>query len=220
MIKDNLKSTLAQINGRAQLIAVSKKKPNEALLEAYNVGQRDFGENYVQELVEKSESLPKDIKWHMIGHLQTNKVKYIAPFVYLIHSVDSEKLLKEINKQGKKNERIINVLLQLHIAEEDSKTGFDKTELLELLKSEKLDNYQNIKVLGLMGMSTFTENEQQVEREFSSLKQLNDEIKKEQLPKNVTLNEISMGMSGDWELALKHGSTMLRIGSSIFGLRN
>lgn len=219
MIEKNLKHIIAQINNRAKLIAVSKKQGNDSILAAYNLGQRDFGENYVQELADKSNSLPKDINWHMIGHLQTNKVKYIAPFVHLIHSVDTSKLLKEINKQAKKNERVIPCLLQLHIADESTKTGFDSEELNLFLQSTELSLMENIRIIGLMGMATFTDDENKIVAEFKELTSFVAKMRNIELPKNVDLEEVSMGMSGDWELAIKSGSTMLRIGSSIFGAR-
>jgi PLP dependent protein len=219
MIEKNLKHIIAQINNRAKLIAVSKKQGNDSILAAYNLGQRDFGENYVQELADKSNSLPKDINWHMIGHLQTNKVKYIAPFVHLIHSVDTSKLLKEINKQAKKNERVIPCLLQLHIADESTKTGFDSEELNLFLQSTELSSMENIRIIGLMGMATFTDDENKIVAEFKELTSFVAKMRNIELPKNVDLEEVSMGMSGDWELAIKSGSTMLRIGSSIFGAR-
>jgi pyridoxal phosphate enzyme (YggS family) len=187
-------------------------------LEAYEIGFRAFGENYVQELVDKYQALPKDIEWHFIGHLQTNKVKYIAPFVHLIHSVDSFKLLKEIDKQAAKNERVIECLMQIYIAKEDSKTGMDKAEYLEMLESGEFKLLKNIKVKGLMGMSTFTDNMDLVREEFRSLKNLFEQTRKIQAD-NFLLQEISMGMSGDWQLAVEVGSTMVRVGSSIFGSR-
>jgi pyridoxal phosphate enzyme (YggS family) len=199
-------------------VAVSKFKPKELLLEAYEIGFRAFGENYVQELVDKYQALPKDIEWHFIGHLQTNKVKYIAPFVHLIHSVDSFKLLKEIDKQAAKNERVIECLMQIYIAKEDSKTGMDKAEYLEMLESGEFKLLKNIKVKGLMGMSTFTDNLDLVREEFRSLKNLFEQTRKIQAD-NFLLQEISMGMSGDWQLAVEEGSTMVRVGSSIFGSR-
>jgi len=203
---------------QATLIAVSKTKPVEILERAYEAGVRDFGENKVQELVSKYETLPKDIHWHLIGHLQRNKVKYIAPFVYLIHSVDSEKLLKEIDKQAQKNERIIDCLLQLHIAEEETKFGLDFQEAEELLK--KTQEFSNIQIKGLMGMATFTENQEQIRKEFKSLKTFFEGMKNQSLPENVSLEILSMGMSGDYEIALEEGSTMVRVGSAIFGARN
>lgn len=220
MIAQKLKNTLGKIDGRAKLIAVSKKKSSETVMEAYNAGHRDFGENYVQELVDKYEAMPKDINWHVIGHLQTNKVKFIAPFVHLIHSVDSAKLLKEINKQAKKNERVIHCLLQLQIAKEDTKTGFDQTELLEFIGSDDFKSLENIQIDGLMGMATFTENEKQIAAEFEELHNFSNMLKDKFSMEQLKIRELSMGMSADWELAIAHGSTMVRIGSSIFGTRN
>lgn len=197
------------------LVAVSKIQPVERILELYNLGQRDFGENYVQELVDKEARLPKDIRWHFIGHLQTNKVKYIAPFVHLIHGVDSLKLLKEINKQGAKINREIKVLLQMHIAQEETKFGLNEAELQELLKSIKQEPLTNVEIQGLMGMASFTENTAQVEKELSTLKKYFDQ------GKNVlnSFSTLSMGMSGDYEMAIKEGSNMVRIGSLLFGAR-
>lgn len=203
-----------------KLIAVSKTKPNEDLLQAYESGQRDFGENKVQELISKAEALPKDIRWHMIGHLQRNKVKYIAPFVHLIHAVDSMRLLQEVNKQALKNERVISCLLQVHIAQEETKFGFDPSELLELLNSELLTELSNVRIEGLMGMATNTDNEEQIKREFQSLRQLFEEIKEGYSLKNVSMEELSMGMTNDYLIACEEGSTMIRVGSAIFGARN
>lgn len=203
------------------LVAVSKTKPAEVLKEAYEAGVRDFGENKVQEMVDKYEQLPKDIKWHMIGHLQRNKVKYIVPFVHMIHSVDSARLLKEIEKQARKEERVIDCLLQMHIAEEESKYGLSEEELLEILHGEMLAKAKHVRIKGLMGMATFTENEEQVRKEFKFLKQIFEKAKADtQLPENVEMKELSMGMSGDYQIALEEGSTMLRIGTTIFGERN
>ncbi|HEY9082584.1 MAG TPA: YggS family pyridoxal phosphate-dependent enzyme [Vicingaceae bacterium] len=215
-ITTNLQQIKASIPKYVTLVAVSKTKPHAAILEAYQTGQRIFGENKVQELTEKYESLPKDIEWHMIGHLQSNKVKYIAPFVSLIHGVDSFKLLKEINKRAAQNERVINCLLQIHIAEEDTKFGFDEKEVIELIKSEAFQDLKNIKVVGLMGMATFTDNENQIRKEFKSLKKLFDKLSTLCFP----LSTLSMGMSGDYQIAIEEGSTMIRVGSSIFGERN
>ena len=214
IIQENIELLKNQLLAKnVTLVAVSKTKPVAMLMEAYAMNFKRFGENYVQELVEKHEVMPKDIEWHMIGHLQTNKVKYIAPFVSLIHSVDSYKLLAEINKQAAKNERTINCLLQVYIAEEDSKTGMTEQELLEVL--ENIQHFPNVNIIGLMGMSTFTDNEEQVKKEFRKLKQL-----QEQLVITYTfLQEISMGMSGDWKIAVQEGSTMVRVGSAIFGNR-
>jgi len=220
-IKENLKQIKNTfLKPDCKLIAVSKTKPVEELMVAYEAGIRDFGENKVQELVEKYEQMPKDIHWHMIGHLQRNKVKYIAPFVYLIHGVDSFKLLKEINKQAKKVDRIIPCLLQVHIAREESKFGFDEKELMELVEGEEIKELKNIRIKGLMGMATFTENEQTIQSEFSSLSQLKMKLEDKALSDNIALHELSMGMSGDYLIAQKEGSTMVRIGSAIFGSRN
>ncbi|OHX66983.1 YggS family pyridoxal phosphate-dependent enzyme [Flammeovirga pacifica] len=204
-----------------KLVAVSKTKPNELLQEAYDAGQRILGENKVQELVDKSEALPKDIQWHMIGHLQRNKVKYIAPFISLIHSIDSPRLLKEVQKRALQNERTIDVLLQVFIAEEETKFGFDKEELTTFLSSDEFKEMKNIRVVGLMGMATNTPDQNQVRKEFASLKSLSDELKSEfNHLENVALSEISMGMSGDYQIAVEEGSTMVRVGSAIFGARN
>lgn len=215
-ITKNLQQIKASIPEHVTLVAVSKTKPNEAISEAYQAGQRVFGENKVQELTEKYESLPKDIEWHMIGHLQSNKVKYIAPFVSLIHGVDSFKLLKEINKRAAQNERVINCLLQIHIAEEDTKFGFDEKEVIELIKSETFQDLRNIKIVGLMGMATFTDDKNQIRKEFKSLKKLFDKLQ----ISNHQFQILSMGMSGDYQIAIEEGSTMIRVGSSIFGERN
>ncbi|MBL1231867.1 MAG: YggS family pyridoxal phosphate-dependent enzyme [Flavobacteriales bacterium] len=222
-ITANLQQIKASIPEHVTLVAVSKTKPNEAILEAYQAGQRIFGENKVQELTEKYESLPKDIKWHMIGHLQSNKVKYIASFVSLIHGVDSFKLLKEINKRAAQNERVINCLLQIHIAEEDTKFGFDEKEVIELIKSEAFQDLKNIKIVGLMGMATFTDDENQIRKEFKGLKNLFDKLltlSTQGTLSTFKLSTLSMGMSGDYQLAIEEGSTMIRVGSSIFGERN
>ncbi|WP_293924962.1 YggS family pyridoxal phosphate-dependent enzyme [Sphingobacterium sp. UBA6320] len=202
-----------------QLVAVSKTKPNEDIMQAYEAGQRVFGENLVQELVEKYESLPKDIEWHLIGHLQTNKVKYIAPFVTLIHAVDSLKLLKEIDKQAAKNKRVIDCLLQVHIAEEDTKFGFDHAELIEMLRDEEFLALKHVNIRGLMGIATNTENEKEIKEEFYELKSLYDGIKASFYRKNESFDTLSMGMSSDYKLAIEKGSTMIRLGSTIFGKR-
>lgn len=202
-----------------QLVAVSKTKPLEMIQAMYDEGQRIFGENRVQELVEKSEKLPKDIEWHQIGHLQTNKVKYIAPFVSLIHAVDSQKVLKEINKQALKNDRVIRCLLQFHIAEESSKFGFDQSEVEEMLESENFQSLKNIEIVGVMGMATFTDDQAQVRMEFQHLKRLFDYLKTNYFVEQASFKEISMGMSGDYQLAVEEGSTMVRIGSLLFGKR-
>ena len=219
MIKENLKQIRDTIPENVTLVAVSKTKPNESILEAYEAGQRIFGENRVQELAQKYEDLPKDIKWHMIGHLQTNKVKYIAPFVHLIHGIDSFKLLKEVNKQALKNNRTISVLLQFHIAQESSKFGFSLEEAEEMLNSEEFKQLKNINIKGVMGMATFTSDSRQVREDFHDLKKLFDLLKNTQFKYNEQFNIISMGMSGDYEIAIEQGSNMIRVGSSIFGER-
>ncbi|NNK76165.1 MAG: YggS family pyridoxal phosphate-dependent enzyme [Maribacter sp.] len=215
-IAKNLLSLKAKLPDHVTLVAVSKTKSNEEILEAYNSGQKVFGENKIQEMVQKWETLPTDIQWHMIGHVQRNKVKYMAEFVNLIHGVDSLKLLIEINKQAKKYNRKISCLLQMHIAEEDSKFGLDKSELEVILKSEELKQLENVKIEGLMGMATFTNDKIQIRKEFNQLKSIFDELK-DQIPE---VSILSMGMSGDFIIAIEEGSTMVRIGSSIFGSRN
>ena len=202
------------------LIAVSKTKPNENLLEAYEAGQRDFGENKVQELVDKAGALPQDINWHMIGHLQRNKVKYIAPFVSLIHSVDSTRLAAEINKQALKNNRTINCLLQVHIADEATKFGFNAQELPVFLESEAFGQMENIRIIGLMGMATHSPDQEQIRQEFRSLKNLSNLIAEKINSPKVSMSELSMGMTSDYQVACEEGSTMVRIGSAIFGARN
>lgn len=214
-IKSNLLEIKSSVPENVTLVAVSKTKPVSDLTQAYNAGQRIFGENKIQEMADKFEQMPKDIEWHMIGHVQTNKVKFMASFVSLIHGVDSLKLLEEINKQALKNNRIIECLLQIHIAEEDTKFGLDETELNDLLNSETFANLKNIKIKGLMGMATFTENQDQIKKEFLHLKSIFDKISI--LNSNISI--LSMGMSGDYQLAIDCGSTMVRIGSSIFGGR-
>ncbi|WP_420318278.1 YggS family pyridoxal phosphate-dependent enzyme [Ekhidna sp.] len=218
-ISNQLEDLKESLPKNCTLVAVSKTKPASDVLEAYNAGHLDFGENKVQELTQKAEELPKDIRWHMIGHLQRNKVKYIVDFVHLIHGVDSFKLLKEINKRAKQVDRVIDCLLQMHIAEEDTKFGLDKAELDEILNSQELKEMTNIRIVGLMGMATFTEDSEQVKREFQSLKKLFDEIKNSDHI-NVQMDTLSMGMSGDYQLAIEEGSNMVRIGSAIFGSRN
>lgn len=217
-IKENLLQIKSQLPNHVTLVAVSKTKPVADLMEAYNAGQRIFGENYVQELVDKYEELPKDIQWHFIGHLQSRKVKLIAPFINLIHGVDSLKLVQEINKEAKKNNRIIDCLLQIYIAEEESKFGLDEEELNEILNFVQNDKNEmnNIRIVGLMGMSTFTDNQNQIKKEFDHLKTIFDKFKIQ----NSEFKILSMGMSGDYKLAIECGSTMVRIGSSIFGNRN
>ena len=220
-IAQNLNNIKSQLPEGVTLVAVSKTKPISDLMEAYEAGQRVFGENYVQELVDKHEQMPKDIEWHFIGHLQSRKVKLIVPFVSLIHGVDSLKLLEEINKQALKNNRIVDCLLQIHIAEEDTKFGLDEIELSEILKQVQNDkeNFKNIRIVGLMGMATFTDNLNQIEKEFKQLKTIFDKYKRIDTI-NIKLQSLSMGMSGDYQLAISCGSTMVRIGSSIFGTRN
>ena len=221
VIKSNIKDLLAELQGsKAKLIAVSKTQPVEKIKEAYDGGQRIFGENKAQEMMAKYQVLPQDIEWHMIGHLQTNKVKYIAPFVSLIHSVDSLKLLEEIDKQGKKYNRIIPCLLQVYIAKEETKFGFDEEEVKTFVMDTALTQLKNIRITGLMGMATFTENQATIHAEFKSLKNLFDELKKRQLPENIEMKELSMGMSADYKIAIEEGSTMVRIGTSLFGNRN
>lgn len=219
-ITQNLTNIKSQLPEHVTLVAVSKTKPVTDLMEAYNAGQRIFGENYVQELVDKHEQMPKDIEWHFIGHLQSRKAKLIAPFVSLIHGVDSLKLLEEINKQAQKNNRIVDCLLQVHIAEEESKFGLNEQELDEILKQVQNDNenFKNIRIVGLMGMATFTDNLNQIEKEFKQLKTIFDKYKQIDTM-NIKLQSLSMGMSGDYQLAISCGSTMVRIGSSIFGNR-
>ena len=215
-IKLNLNKIKTQLPEYVTLVAVSKTKPVSDLMEAYNAGQLIFGENKIQEMVEKHETMPKDIEWHMIGHVQTNKVKYMAPFVSLIHGVESFKLLKEINKQAVKNNRVIDCLLQIKIAEEDSKFGMTAEEASDILQSEDFSLLKNVNVTGVMGMATFTDNEDQIQKEFKKLKTTFEALK----IIKPELKTISMGMSGDYKLAIDCGSTMVRVGSSIFGSRN
>lgn len=215
-IKNNIQQIKSEIPTSVTLVAVSKTKSNEAIIEAYNGGQRIFGENKVQELAQKHEDLPKDIQWHLIGHLQTNKVKYIAPFVQLIHAVDSLKLLKEISKQAIKNERIINCLLQVKIADEESKFGLSFLDTENLLNNNEVKELKGVNIIGLMGMSTNTSDKNQIENEFNNLKQFFEQLNTQ----HPALNTLSMGMSGDFQLAIKQGSNMIRVGSTIFGARN
>lgn len=220
-IAENIQQIVTEISPAARLIAVTKTKPVEMLMEAYQAGFKRYGENKVQEMVGKYEQMPKDIEWHLIGHLQSNKVKYMASFVAMIHSVDSLKLLQEINKQATKNNRIIDCLLQVFIAQEETKFGLSEEELEELLLSEELKPMQNLRIVGLMGMASNTDDEAQVRLEFRGLKQLFDKLKSRaaDFPTNVDFKEISMGMSGDYLLAVEEGSTLVRVGSAIFGSR-
>lgn len=218
MIKDNLHKIKSSLPPQVTLIAVTKTHPINKLEEVYDAGHKIFGENKVQELVDKYEALPKDIEWHLIGHLQSNKVKYIAPFVSLIHSVDSMKLLQEINKQAEKNNRIINCLLQIYIAKEETKFGLSFEEAEELINSTELKALKNIKIIGFMGMATNTENNEQISNEFKSLKQFYDQFSNFSIF-NFKLSNLSMGMSSDYKLAIEQGSTLIRVGSSIFGQR-
>ncbi|UZH55295.1 YggS family pyridoxal phosphate-dependent enzyme [Salinimicrobium tongyeongense] len=215
-IAENIKSFKAEIPEEVTLVAVSKTKPESDILEAYNAGQRVFGENKIQEMTEKWENLPKDIKWHMLGHVQRNKVKYMAEYVDLIHAVDSLKLLKEIEKQAKKYDRTIECLLQIKIAEEDTKYGIDVDEAESILQSQAFREMTHVKVVGLMGMATLTEKEEKIKKEFSYLKTTFDNLKS----RYNFLNTLSMGMSGDYKIAIDCGSTMIRVGSAIFGERN
>ncbi|HEY0900072.1 MAG TPA: YggS family pyridoxal phosphate-dependent enzyme [Sphingobacteriaceae bacterium] len=212
-----IKEEVERVN--VKLVAVSKTKPVEEIMEAYEAGQRVFGENMVQELTDKYEQLPKDIEWHLVGHLQTNKVKYIAPFISLIHSVDSLKLLQEINKQALKNNRVIDCLLQIYIADEATKYGFGFDEAIELLRSEEFQELKNIRIVGVMGIATNTENPKQIREEFYELKTFFTGIKQSFFRKEDSFKEISMGMSDDYKIAIEQGSTMVRLGSTIFGKR-
>ena len=215
-IADNLNQLRSSVPAHVTLVAVSKTKPQEDLLEAYAAGQRVFGENKIQEMTAKYEALPKDIAWHMIGHVQSNKVKYMAPYVSLIHGVDREKLLKEINKQASKHERVIDCLLQIHIAKEETKFGLSEEELFGILQTDVSATYPNVRLVGLMGMATFTDNKAQIKAEFETLKSLYEKAKEY----ITTFHTLSMGMSGDYSLAIEAGSTMIRVGSKIFGARN
>ncbi len=212
-IKQNLPSGV-------RLVAVSKTKPNEDILAAYEVGQRIFGENKVQDLTRKYEELPKDIEWHFIGHPQTNKVKYIAPFISLIHGTDSIKLLKTINKEGAKNKRVIKCLLQFHIAEESTKFGLSESEAVEILSSQQFATFKNVEIVGVMGMATYTDDTIQIRKEFSVLKGIFTTLKNKFFAESASFCEISMGMSDDYLIAIEEGSTLIRVGSKIFGARN
>jgi PLP dependent protein len=218
-VRQNLTSILKELPFSCRLIAVTKTQPLEKITEAYETGHRIFGENKVQELVSKYEKLPKDIEWHLLGHLQSNKVKYIAPFVSLIHSVDSLKLLAEINKEGRKTNRVIDCLLQIHIAAEDTKFGFSENEVDACLSSSAVAQFGNVRVLGLMGIATFTDDMNIVRNEFKGLRTLFERLKTRAVP-NIQMKELSIGMSGDYRVAVEEGSTMVRVGTAIFGERN
>ena len=217
-IAENLKEFKASIPGKVTLVAISKTKPASDIQAAYEAGQRDFGENRIQEMADKYEELPKDIRWHMVGHVQGNKIKYMAPFVSLVHGIDKPKRLKELNKEARKNERVIDCLLQIHIAKEESKFGFDFDEAYEVLNGKPKEKYPNVRIKGLMGMATFTDNHEQVRDEFKGLHEFFDKVKDELSPEGFDI--LSMGMSGDYKIAIEEGSNMIRIGQAIFGARN
>jgi len=216
-IKEKLDQLIKSLPPKVQLVAVSKTKPLSDIQEAYDAGQRIFGENKIQEMLNKYQELPKDIQWHMIGHLQTNKIKHMAHFVAMVHGVDSLKKLIEIDKQAKKHDRVIRCLLQVKIAQEDSKFGLNEKEVIEILQSKEINNLKNIKIAGLMGMATFTSDEEQLNDEFRSLNSFFNQLNSSLM---LDLNTLSMGMSGDYEIAIKNGSNMIRVGSAIFGVRN
>ncbi len=218
-VSENLKNVLSKLPSSVKLVAVSKTRTPEEIMGLYNSGQKVFGESKAQELVPKYEELPKDIKWHMVGHLQRNKVKYIAPFVEMIQSVDSLRLLKVIDKEGEKNDRVIKCLLQMHIAEEESKFGMSEDELCQTLESDDFKKMKNVSINGLMGMATFTEDEEQVRKEFKMLKSVFDGIKEKYFQSDDNFSEISIGMTNDYEIAIEEGSTMVRIGTALFGDR-
>jgi len=218
-ISTNIQSIRTHIPAHVRLVCVSKFNPNESIIAAYETGERIFGESKVQELCEKHETLPQDIIWHFIGHLQTNKIKYLVPFVSLIHGVDSYKLLVEINKQAAKAEKTVNCLLQVHIAQEETKFGFSAQELLETLEAGEWKALKNIRICGLMGMATYTEDREQIRSEFRRLKSIFDEVKENHFSNESSFCELSMGMSDDYQIAIEEGSTLVRIGSSIFGHR-
>ena len=219
-IVDNLQKIQKQIPSHVSLVAVSKTKPDEMIMEAYHAGHRDFGENKVQDLAGKAERLPGDIRWHMIGHLQSNKVKYLASFVHLVHGVDSLKLLNVINKEAAKQNRIIDCLMQVHIAREQTKFGFSGDELQEVLHSDSFGELKNIRIRGVMGMASYTENSDQIREEFRHLKRIFEKLRASVFSNNSSFDQLSYGMSGDYQLAIEEGSTMVRIGSLIFGDRN
>jgi hypothetical protein len=219
ILTEHINNVLQHLPDNITLVAVTKTRPVEILKQAYEFGLRDFGENRVQEMIVKQAELPSDIRWHLIGHLQTNKVKFIAPFVHLVHSVESLKLLEEINKQAKKNNRVIDCLLQVYIATEESKFGLDETEIRQILESDKYKSLENIRVRGLMGMATFTDDLSVVRREFAGLKALFDNIKHQYFASSDSFSILSMGMSGDYQIAIEEGSTMVRVGTALFGNR-
>jgi len=219
-IQQNINDIRTYIPTHVDLVCVSKFNPNESIIAAYECGERVFGESKVQELCGKYETLPKDIFWHFIGHLQTNKIKYIVPFVQLIHGVDSYKLLEEINKQAVKSGKIVNCLLQVHIAKEETKFGFSAEELLDTMAEGDWKNLNNIQICGLMGMATYTDNKEQIRLEFRSLKQLFDNVKQSYFADNESFSKLSMGMSDDYQIAIEEGSTLVRVGSKIFGSRS
>ncbi len=218
LIAENLHRIKSALPENVTLVAVSKTKPREDIVEAYEAGQRDFGENKIQEMADKYEALPKDIRWHMIGHVQGNKIKYMAPFVHLVHGIDKAKRLNELNKEAGKNNRVIDCLLQIHIAKEETKFGFDEAEAEEVLGNNPAEKYPNVRIRGLMGMATYSDNEQEVRNEFRGLSQFFNKLKQDFNLSNFDI--LSMGMSGDYQLAIDEKSTMVRIGSSIFGGRN
>lgn len=220
MIQENLNKIRNTIPLNVTLVAVSKTKPVTDLQEAYDAGQRIFGENKALEMRDKHQQLPKDIQWHFIGHLQTNKIKYIAPFVTLIHSIDSASLLEAVNKEAAKNNRIIDCLLQFHIAQEETKFGLDMKEATTLLESESFKNLKNINICGVMGMATFTDDNEQIRNEFRTLKNIFNTLKDSYFKDNEAFKEISMGMSDDYPIAIEEGATLVRVGSKIFGVRN
>lgn len=218
-IKSNIKKLIESVHNEVKIVAVSKFHSTDEIMEAYEAGQRIFGESRVQELVQKNEELPKDIEWHFVGGLQRNKVKQIAPFISLIHSVDSERLMREVNKQAAANNRTISCLLQIHVAEEDTKSGFTPDECLQFLSEGVFKEYTHVKLVGIMGMATFTDDEDKVRNEFQQLKQLFDKVKSQYFANDSDFKEISMGMTGDYPTAIEEGSTMIRVGTLIFGER-
>ena len=220
MVKENLETVRKTIPSGVLLVAVSKTKPVEDIQEAYDAGQRAFGENYPQEMRDKHEVLPKDIQWHFIGHLQTNKIKYIIPFVTLIHSIDTANLLEAVNKEARKHDRVVDCLLQFHIAQEETKFGLDLNEARQLLESEVFKQMDNIRICGVMGMATFTDDEVEIRKEFKHLKEIFEILKKDYFDGQSQFKELSMGMSEDYPIAIEEGATLVRVGSKIFGPRN